>query len=1161
MGDQSAKKTDGKRKSKLNLPPEIDDANDAGTKHSSKCTLIVTEGLSAKTLAVAGVSELEGSKNRFGIFPLKGKLLNVRDAPKSQIIKNTEITNLKQVLGLKHKVKYNDKVRIRSLRYGKVMIMTDQDYDGSHIKGLMINLFHAEWPELIQQKMFGPNGNESFMEQFITPIVVASKGNTKHSFYTVPEYEKWKKANNEGKGWKVKYYKGLGSWQRKDGKEHFKQLAKHQIEFKYTNNEDMDITNGQTLGNENDNAIEKAFSKDKADMRKEWISGYEAGTYLDFEAMGRNNRKKRVSYKDFIDKELILFSVNDLRRSVPSICDGLKPGQRKILYCCFLKNNLKKEIRVAQLGGYVSEKSAYHHGEMSLYGTIIGMAQNFVGSNNINLLAPVGMFGSRIKGGKDAASPRYIYTKLSTMTRQLFVSKDDMILDYQEDDGYPVEPTWYMPIIPLILINGCKGIGTGWSTSIPNYNPADIIKNIRRKLNGETILKMKPFYRGFKGQIICSSESTDVYDTYKTYGTAEIINTFNGEGGAQYSTIQISELPICQWTEQYKKYLMDLEEAEQIENVNNMSSDIDVAFSFDVMHKIKPAKKGRGKSNNNNNGGNAESNSSSTSPQRGNAKKFKKKIYFGGTLDDVFLKDMKLISSISCTNMVLFDSNGQIKKYENVEQILQEFYDNRLRAYSSRKKALLASMEHTLKKMTNQARFILMIVDGKLKISKRKRMDVVKDLKRHKFDIWSAAKDSSNTLRNRAKATDAFEEEDDDESKEQQQSNHNNKNEMDVDEDGDSDDLKKYSIGYKYLLSMSLSSLTMERVNELMKRQDDTLKEVNALKQKTVKDLWRDDLDDLDNYLEEYDNAYEENIKLQRKDAEKKRKMMKSKVSGKTKRGKTKKSTKGKVTKGKTKTLKKESSSTSVSSKESSISKGMKNLFKKKTNSKRKKKLLSTTNAMPSDPFSIAKSASNKKSKFVDSEDDDSESPTAGLSLFERARIKRNSPQKTSANSRKRKREYVESENYSDSESGLEEMEPPRKKNKSSSLSTSASSVTLKSISMNKKKKKSQSIMDESDEDFSDESEEYKPPKQARKKVLNYNNKSDEDFDIDEEDDDDDDDESNFNENRRVLKRKGIKRKSYKEKSASTAYTNEDGESDYNLSEDLEINEVDDSDY
>merc|ERR1719410_408065 len=163
------------------------------------------------------------------------------------------------------------------------------------------------------------------------------------------------------------------------------------------------------------------------------------------DAMGRG---KRVSYKDFIDRELVLFSTYDLKRSVPLIFDGLKPGQRKVLYCCFLKNNLKTELRVAQLGGYVSEKSAYHHGEASLYMTIIGMAQNFVGSNNINLLAPVGMFGSRIKGGKDAASPRYIYTKLSAMTRRLFVNADDLILDYQEDDGYPVEPTWYMPIIP-----------------------------------------------------------------------------------------------------------------------------------------------------------------------------------------------------------------------------------------------------------------------------------------------------------------------------------------------------------------------------------------------------------------------------------------------------------------------------------------------------------------------------------------------------------------------------------------------------------------------------------------------------------------------------------------------------------------------------------------
>merc|ERR1712048_542855 len=488
------------------------------------------------------------------------------------------------------------------------------------------------------------------------------------------------------------------------------------------------------------------------------------------------------------------------------------------------------------------------------------------------------------------------------------------------------------------------------------------------------------------------------------------------------------------------------------------------------------------------------------------------------------------VSSMSCSNMVLFDAEDKIKKFDNVEQILQEFYDNRLKAYAMRKKALLTAMEHTLLKISNQARFILMIVEGKLKISKRKRMDVVKDLRHHKFDIWLAAKDSANTLRNRAKATDAFEEEDDAKEEEKQR----NANAMDVDAGGSDADLKKYSQGYKYLLSMSLSSLTMEKVEEL-------LKEVNDLKQKTVKDLWRDDLDELDVHMEEYERSYEESVQVQRQEAAKKRKLALSKNKN------TKKTTRKKTTKGNAKKSK-------SNSKESSLNAGFEKLFNKKTKKatpKKKKKLLSSTkgsNELPSDPFSIAKS--KKKPKFVDSDDDDSESPNAGLSLFERARLKRDSPQKGTENMRKRKRDI---ENLSDSDSGLEELEPPRKKNKSSSVSTSgSSSATLKSLPMNdntkvkkKTKKKKRAIMSDSDEDFGNESEEYRPPQDD----------SDDDFDIVE-----DDTSNNSNENRRVLRRKATKQ-SYKEKSASTAYSNgDDGESDYNLSEDLEIDEFDDDD-
>ena len=191
-----------------------------------------------------------------------------------------------------------------------------------------------------------------------------------------------------------------------------------------------------------------------------------------------------MAYKDFLDKELILFSRYDNARSIPCVIDGFKPSQRKVLFGAFLRN-LVREIKVVQFSGYVSEHAAYHHGEQSLNGTIISMAQDFVGANNINLLVPSGQFGSRSMGGKDAASPRYIYTYLSKITRLIFKEEDDKLCRYLVDEGQSVEPEFYFPIVPMVLINGSEGIGTGYSTSIPNYNPIDIVNYIKSKLHGE----------------------------------------------------------------------------------------------------------------------------------------------------------------------------------------------------------------------------------------------------------------------------------------------------------------------------------------------------------------------------------------------------------------------------------------------------------------------------------------------------------------------------------------------------------------------------------------------------------------------------------------------------------------------------------------------------
>ena len=188
-------------------------------------------------------------------------------------------------------------------------------------------------------------------------------------------------------------------------------------------------------------------------------------------------------------------------RSIPSVMDGFKPGQRKVIFCCF-KRNLRQELKVVQLGGYVAEHSAYHHGEQSLAETIIGMAQNFPGSNNINLLMPKGQFGSRLAGGKDHASARYIFTHLNKVTRYLFPEQDDHSLLYKEDDGHIVEPEHYVPIIPMSLVNGAEGIGTGWSTNVPNYNPRDLIHQMRRRIGGQEFQMIHPWYKGWYGEIV-----------------------------------------------------------------------------------------------------------------------------------------------------------------------------------------------------------------------------------------------------------------------------------------------------------------------------------------------------------------------------------------------------------------------------------------------------------------------------------------------------------------------------------------------------------------------------------------------------------------------------------------------------------------------------------
>ncbi|EED21135.1 DNA topoisomerase II [Talaromyces stipitatus ATCC 10500] len=753
--DQILKKTDGGRRSRMNNP-KLTDANKAGTKDGHHCTLILTEGDSAKGLAMAGRAVV--GPDLFGVFPLRGKLLNVRDASIDQISKNAEIQNIKSFIGLQHKKEYTD---TRGLRYGHLMIMTDQDHDGSHIKGLLINFLQVQFPSLLKIP--------EFLIEFITPIVKVWKGDPKNptkskSFFTMPEYEQWKEEHKYDRTWQHKYYKGLGTSTTEDAQIYFRDLDRHLKEF-------------HTMQDHEAQLIDLAFSKKKADERKEWLRQYKPGTFLD-------HSTKQITYTDFINKELILFSMADNQRSIPSVVDGLKPGQRKVLYTCF-KRNVKKDMKVVELAGHVSGMTAYQHGDTSLQQTIVGLAQTFVGSNNLNCLEPSGNFGSRLQGGADCASARYIYTRLSPFARRVFHQADEPLLTYNEDDGEKIEPELYVPVVPLILINGADGIGTGWSSSIPNYNPEEVVANLKRMMDGEEPEPMQPWFRGFKGEVTQQGP-----DRYKFSGLIKEVSD---------KEVEITELPIRTWTQDFKDKLEDIIKAEKtpsfIKDYKDYNTHTKVHFVIQMDEKHLKAAVSEG-------------------------------------LEEKF----KLSRTIATSNLVAFDPEGRITKYATVSDILKEFYAVRLKYYERRKQHQLSELQKELDKFTNQARFVQMIIDGKLVISKKKKPVLIAELKEKGFKPFPKVSEAV-----KAGETEQVVEED---------------------ESSEEANVEVASNAYDYLLGMAIWSLTQERVEKLLRQIGEKETEIDELIKLSKEDIWRRDLDD---FINEWRFQLEEEQRRERK--------------------------------------------------------------------------------------------------------------------------------------------------------------------------------------------------------------------------------------------------------------------------------------------------------
>jgi DNA topoisomerase-2 len=691
---KESKKTDGAKTKSIRGIPKLIDANYAGTKKSGECILILCEGDSAKSGIVSGLAA--NDRNIYGIYPMKGKLLNVRGEVLKKINENKEIAEIKKILGLETGKTYKD---VDELRYGKVLFMTDQDLDGSHIKGLGINMFECLWPSLLQI-----SGFIGFMN---TPILKATKGTKSLSFYNDNEYEAWKQTSDNG--WKVKYYKGLGTSTGKEFREYFEHKKIVEIEVGEKDTEDMDML----------------FNKKKAEQRKEWLTNYDRDVHVD-------TSLTQITLGNFIHKEIIHFSKYDCDRSIPNLMDGLKVSQRKILFSAFEKN-LTNEIKVAQFSGYVSEHSGYHHGEASLNGAIVHMAQDFVGSNNITLLMPNGQFGTRLQGGKDSASERYIFTKLNTVTRFLFKKSDDAILKYLDDDGTPVEPIFYIPIIPLVLVNGAEGIGTGFSTKIPCFNPKVLIQYIRDAITHKEPNKVLiPYYKGFKGIIAADNDSK----------TSRFITT--GVFSINKNKIDITELPIGTWNEDYIVFLEKLVEDGTIKDYKDLSTDKNVNIQIQLQNQM----------------------------------------------DDIE-KTLKLTSTLSISNMNLFNEKEKLTHYENPHEIIDDFILKRIGYYEKRKQHIIQVLEKELILLQNKYKYIQQVLDGSIDLRKKTTEQIYTILNEY----------------------------------------------------------VKIDDSYNYLIKMTMDSVSIENIETLKKQFESKQKELNLIKKTTIEESWLNELSDLEKII------------------------------------------------------------------------------------------------------------------------------------------------------------------------------------------------------------------------------------------------------------------------------------------------------------------------
>jgi len=706
----------GKKTRKKNLSG-VDkgfDANNAGTEQSSQCTLFIVEGDSAKTAAVKMIENIPNGSDYYGVIPLKGKPLNVSKAGIEKYVNNQEIQLIKKYINCVEKVDYRIPGNYAKLRYGRIFWLCDSDDDGFHIGGLGMNIFFKKFISLL----YIPG----FFSFFRTPIVKVTKGNTTYKFYSQNELHKWEEKQESKKGWVYSYFKGLGKFEPADARE---EIANPRItRFVFDERTDPQYFN-------------LVFGKKQEDNRKKWI--------IDYKAYDGIEKYDELTCASFINYEVIKHSVSNVREKIPSIMDGFKDAQRKLVYGCYEKwkgkvgSTTAKKIKTANLAGYTSDVSCYHHGEKSMQGTINHMAQTHPGTNNINLLFPHGDHGSRLQNGKDASAPRYSEIKPTWVWPYLFIDEDKPLLQQKFEEGEWIEPKWYLPILPLILINGSKAIGTGFASLIPTYHPIQIAQAYIERLNGKKFEPLVPYFEGFRGSVTVVDKkkkeklklaSPDISSIDLSGIKLNIDNNENTELNIDKN--ENKELDVVSMAAAFPESV-DEETMEDIEMDNEMDLGLDkIGFGENTKSNLRIETKGCWEYVGNKIhvtelpiGRSFEQYYNwlvtlrdQKDKQKINIKDFKynmsttKADYTLEGFNNPTDKRLRLISTISLGNMVALNEHGIPQRFETVESLMEYWFNLRYPYYVKRKQIIIDSITEKIKNKQLRSRFIYAVIKG-----------------------------------------------------------------------------------------------------------------------------------------------------------------------------------------------------------------------------------------------------------------------------------------------------------------------------------------------------------------------------------------------------------------------------------------------------------------